>query len=114
VTAWRESCEVVITSSDAEWLEIFCRGLLADRLCAAVHTFAPIRSAYWWKGEVRDVGEVRVALHTRASLVSQIIERTNQEHTYEVPCVAVLPIIGGNPAYLEWIAHETASERSAP
>ena len=28
-------------------------------------------------------------------------------HSYEVPCVVVLPISGGNEAFLEWIEAET-------
>ena len=70
--------------------------------------FEPIHSVYWWQGEIRDVTELRVALHTRRALVARIVERTNREHSYEVPCVAVQPITDGNPAYLVWIAQETS------
>lgn len=105
-----EACEVVITAPETEWLELFCQHLLADRLCAAVHIFSPIKSTYWWKGEMCHASEVRASLHTRVSLVSRIIERTEREHPYEVPCVAVLPIVDGNPAYLEWVAGETVPE----
>ncbi|XVS63995.1 divalent-cation tolerance protein CutA [Actinosynnema sp. CA-299493] len=103
-------CEVVITAPDPEWLATFCRRLLADRLCAAVHTFEAIRSDYWWKGELYDVGETRVVLHTRTSLVPRIVERVEHEHPYEVACVAELPIVGGNPKYLKWILDETTPE----
>jgi periplasmic divalent cation tolerance protein len=56
---------------------------------------------------VQDDTEARVALHTRASLVPAIIERTNAEHPYDVPCVIALPIEHGNPAYLDWITEST-------
>jgi uncharacterized protein involved in tolerance to divalent cations len=39
--------------------------------------------------------------------VPQIIERTNREHPYVVPCVVAVPIVAGNPNYLKWIADET-------
>lgn len=48
-----------------------------------------------------------MALHTRIALVPHIVERTNSEHPYKVPCVAVLPMTGGNPAYLAWVAETT-------
>ena len=48
-----------------------------------------------------------MALHTRASLVPAIVERTKTDHPYEVPCVIALPILGGNPDYLAWIEQET-------
>lgn len=100
-------CEVIITAPDVDWLADFTRGLIEDRLCASGHVITPIRSLYRWRGEMNDKTEARVALHTRASLVPQIIERTMSEHPYEVPGLVTLPIEGGNPAYLQWIRDET-------
>jgi periplasmic divalent cation tolerance protein len=71
------------------------------------HNIAPIRSIYRWRGQIYDVSEARVALHTRASLVAEIIERTTKEHPYEVPCVVALPVVDGNPEYLSWVLAET-------
>ncbi len=100
-------CEVVITAVSAEWLADLTRRLIDDRLAACGHNLAGIRSIYRWEGAVQDEPEARVALHTRASLVPAIVERTNVEHPYDVPCVIALPIVDGNPAYLEWIREST-------
>jgi periplasmic divalent cation tolerance protein len=100
-------CEVIITADNADWLADYTRRLVADRLAACGHNIAPIRSIYRWEGAVQDEAEARVALHTRASLVPAIIDRTNAEHPYDVPCVIALPIGQGNPAYLEWVKEST-------
>jgi periplasmic divalent cation tolerance protein len=100
-------CEVVITADDAEWLAGFTRRLVEDRLAACGHQIPAIRSIYRWEGTVHDEGEARVTLHTRTSLVPQIVERTDIEHPYDVPCVIALPVIGGNPAYEQWVLAET-------
>ncbi|GAA2528158.1 divalent-cation tolerance protein CutA [Winogradskya humida] len=102
-------CEVVITAADAEWLAGFTRRLVEDRLAACGHQITPIRSIYRWDNAVHDEAEARVALHTRASLVPEIIARADAEHAYDVPCVLALPITDGNPAYLEWIIQETGT-----
>ena len=102
-------CEVVITAADAEWLAGFTRRLVEDRLAACGHQTPAIRSIYRWDGAVHDDAEARVALHTRLSLVDRIIERAGAEHPYEVPCVIALPVIAGNPAYLDWVRAETVS-----
>jgi periplasmic divalent cation tolerance protein len=102
-----EFCEVVITGSDAEWLAGFTRTLVEERLAACGQTVASIRSIYRWDGAVHDEAEARVALHTRRSLVPAIVARTAELHSYDVPCVIALPLVGGNPAYLRWIAEET-------
>lgn len=106
-TPMNEACEVVITAPDAAWLTAFTRSLVEDRLCASGHNLSPIRSIYRWHNEIEDQMEARVALHTRQELVPAIIERTRQEHPYEVPCVVALPITTGNPSYLQWIEDET-------
>jgi periplasmic divalent cation tolerance protein len=102
-----EFCEVVITAADADWLAGFTRTLVEERLAACGHVIPAIRSLYRWESTVHDEGEARVALHTRRSLVEPIVGRTADLHPYDVPCVIVLPLAGGNPAYLEWIRSET-------
>lgn len=48
-----------------------------------------------------------MALRTRTDLVETIAQRVKDEHAYEVPSVVALPIIAGNPDYLDWIRTET-------
>jgi periplasmic divalent cation tolerance protein len=100
-------CQVVITAPDPDWLATFVRGLVKDRLCAGSHNVAEIRSIYRWRGSIEDHNEAHVALHTRVALVPAIVERTNNLHPYEVPCVVALPIVATNPAYHQWIIDET-------
>jgi periplasmic divalent cation tolerance protein len=100
-------CEVIITADNAEWLAEFTRALVEDRLAACGHNIAAIRSIYRWEGKVHDDAEARVALHTRVELVPAIVERTNRDHSYDVPCVLAVPVVGGNPAYIRWVLDQT-------
>ena len=102
-----ECVEVVITAESAEWLADFTRQLVEDRLVACGHNIAPIRAIYRWDGKVYDEAQARVGLHTRASLVPAIVERTKHDHADDVPCVIALPVSSGNYSYLEWIYSET-------
>lgn len=102
-----EYCEVVVTAPDAEWLAGFTRTLVEERLAACGQNLTGVRSIYRWDGAVQDDAEARVALHTRRALVPAIVARTKELHPYDVPCVIALPLFGGNPAYLQWIAEET-------
>jgi len=76
---------------------------------ACGHNIAPIRAIYRWDGRVHDDVQARVGLHTRASLVRDIITRTERDHTDDVPCVIAFPILDGNPDYLQWIVDETTA-----
>jgi periplasmic divalent cation tolerance protein len=103
-----EFCEVVVTAADEAWLAGFTRTLVEERLAACGHLVGAIRSVYRWAGAIHDEQEARVALHTRRGLVPAIVARAGDLHPYDVPCVIALPLVGGNPAYLRWIAEETA------
>jgi periplasmic divalent cation tolerance protein len=109
MTSESDVCEVIITAPDAEWLVAFSRRLIEDRLAAAGHHFAPIRSIYRWRERIEDVTEARVALHTRPTLVPSVIDRVNREHPYEVPCVIAVPMTSGNPAYIRWVLDATSA-----
>ncbi|HJV13029.1 MAG TPA: divalent-cation tolerance protein CutA [Propionibacteriaceae bacterium] len=100
-------CEVIITADDENWLINFSRSVVKDRLAACGQHISPIRSIYRWDGSIHDDREVRVALHTRASLVPSIVNRVNRQHPYQVPCVLALPVQTGNPDYLTWVIEET-------
>jgi periplasmic divalent cation tolerance protein len=79
-----------------------------ERLVACGQHIAPVRSVYRWGGTIHDDSEMRVALHTRASLVQQVIDRTRQAHPYDVPCVLAFAVDSGNGDYVKWVMEETS------
>jgi periplasmic divalent cation tolerance protein len=101
--------EVIVTAEDVEWLAGWTRALVEDRLVACGHTIAAMRAVYRWDGEIHDDPQARVALHTRAELVPEIVARADRDHADDVPCVIALPISGGHPEYLKWVHEETRS-----
>jgi periplasmic divalent cation tolerance protein len=108
-----EDCvEVVVTGPTTQWLANFTRRLVDARLVACGHVLAPMRAIYRWDGTVHDEAQARVGLHTRASLVPEIVARADQDHPDDVPCVIAVPLVGGHPAYLRWIVDETTEPGS--
>lgn len=102
-----EVCELIVTGTPAE-LPGIVRELVTSRLAACGQQIMSIHSIYRWDGAVEEGDEARVALHTRRSLIPEVIERVKAMHSYDVPCILVLPVVGGLPAYLEWVLAETA------
>lgn len=96
----------VTTSSREEALRIG-RAVVADRLAACANVLPGITSVYRWQGEVQEEGETALILKTRSDLVERLTTRVKELHSYDCPCVVALPIAGGNPDFLQWIAEET-------
>ncbi|GAA2564960.1 divalent-cation tolerance protein CutA [Pseudonocardia hydrocarbonoxydans] len=107
-----ECVEVVITAESAEWLAEFTRSLVQERLVACGHNIERIRAIYRWDGEVHDEAQARVGLHTRASLVPEIVARADRSHPDDVPCVIALPITSGHRDYITWVYEQTAASHT--
>lgn len=43
---------------------------------------------------------------TKASLLPEIVDLVKSVHSYEVPEIIAMPIVGGNEDYLRWIDSE--------
>ncbi len=99
---------IYITAADREEATALGRGLVEARLAACANVLPGIVPIFWWQGEVQEGGEVALIAKTRRELVGRVVEFVKARHSYECPCVVALPIEAGNPAFLDWIAEETA------
>lgn len=83
------------------------RALVAEKLAACANVIGGMTSVYEWQGEVHEDAEAVLILKTRAELVPRLVERVRALHSYDCPCVVSLPIDGGNPGFLDWVADQT-------
>ena len=65
-----------------------------------------VSSLFWWQGKVDSAEESLLIVKTKASLLNEIVAFVKEIHSYDVPEVIALPIVGGNPDYLKWIGEE--------
>jgi len=89
--------------------QALARALVEERLAACVTVGPPVDSLYHWRGEIETADEVPVAIKTRAALYSRLEAAIRASHPYELPEIVAVSITHGLPAYLEWIATETAA-----
>ena len=82
--------------------------LIAQRLAACVNILAPCRSVYRWKGAVQHDEEHPMLIKTTAERYPALERAIRAGHPYELPEIVAVPIGRGLPAYLEWIAAESA------
>lgn len=90
------------------------RDIVQRRLAACVNILPGMVSHYWWEGKVERATEVVMIIKTRASLATAVEAAVKESHPYQVPAIVVLPVEGGDPAYLGWILAETENAEPPP
>lgn len=79
------------------------RLIVEERLAACVN-ISQVRSKFLWEGKVDEEAEDLLIIKTEGLLVEELAKRVKEVHPYELPEIVVLPIIGGDEGYLEWIS----------
>lgn len=96
---------IYVTFSSFEEAERIISVLLEKQLIACANTL-PITSQYRWEGAVQSAAEQAAILKTTANLVTEVENAVAELHSYDVPCIVVLPTNASEP-FAQWIANET-------
>ena len=82
--------------------------LIEEQLVACVNIIPKIESTYKWEGKIENDEESLIIAKTTDKNVRKAIKRIKMLHSYELPDIIVLPIIGGLKEYLDYITNETS------
>ena len=93
---------VFITAASAGEAQQF-RALVEQKKAACVSIIPKIDSYFWWEGKLDSAQENLLITKTKASLLPDIITLVKKVHSYKVPEIIAIPIVGGNKEYLEWV-----------
>lgn len=104
-----EPLVVLITAGSQEEAEHIAHRLVAEMLAACVNVIPGVTSVYRWEGEVQRDQEWLLIAKTQRDTLDGLVRRVQALHSYNVPEVIALPLVGGSQAYLRWIAREVHS-----
>jgi len=105
------SALLVLTNlPDRAAAEKLAETLIGQRVAACVNILAPCRSVYRWKDAVQNEEEHPMLIKTTAERYAALEQAIRAAHPYELPEIVAVPIERGLPAYLEWVAAETATK----
>ncbi len=104
-----EPVMLYITTANRQEANMLVHELLGKRLIACANIADHIESFYWWQGEIEQKPESIIVAKTLAAHVDKVVTHVNSLHSYECPCVVCVPIVGGNPAFIDWIGKQTSS-----
>ncbi len=93
---------LITTSSEGEARKI-ADLLLNERKAACVNIVPKVESLFWWQGNIESAQENLLIVKTNTAKLKEITDLIKKVHTYEVPEIIALPIIGGNEDYIKWL-----------
>jgi len=97
---------IFITTGTDEEAHKIADGLINQKKVACINIVPRVSSFFRWQGKPDSAQESLLIVKTKASLLNEIITLVKELHSYDVPEIIALPIVGGNQDYLEWIGKE--------
>ena len=97
-----------ITTDSTEEARQISRVLLEHKKAACVNIISNVDSRFWWENKLDSARENLLIAKTKASLLPEITKLVKETHSYDVPEIIALPIVGGNQDYLDWIGENTS------
>lgn len=94
---------IFVTAANKKEADTIASVLVKERLAACVNIIVNVRSLFHWQGKVNNAKESLLIIKTRKTLLNKLIKKVKSIHSYEVPEIIALPIIGGDKKYLRWI-----------
>ncbi len=95
-----------ITTATTNEAQRISKVLLEQRKVACVNIVPRVNSLFWWENKLDLAHESLLIVKTKASLLNEVIRVIREIHSYDIPEIIALPIVGGNQDYLEWIGKE--------
>jgi periplasmic divalent cation tolerance protein len=97
------------TFPDAETARRISNELVSGKFAACANILPGVESIYRWKGKIENAIETLVFFKLSEGRQAAFQEKLRSLHPYEVPEIIFLPVTGGLPEYLRWVA-ETCGE----
>jgi len=79
------------------------RQLLERQLVACINILSPMKSIYFWEGQLEETQEVGVLLKTTSENVPLAMETLQRLHPYDVPVVLEIPLGRGAETFTQWV-----------
>lgn len=101
---------ILVTAKDKPQAKKIAHALLEQKLIACANILGGVQSFFWWDRKIDRAQEVLLILKTRKKLLLKVIKTVKANHSYKVPEIIALPIVGGNSDYLKWLTNSTLNK----
>jgi periplasmic divalent cation tolerance protein len=99
---------IFITAAAGEEARTIANILLQNRKAACVNILPRVSSLFWWNGKIDAAEESLIVAKTKASHIDDVVRLVKESHSYDIPEIIAVPIVGGSHDYLEWVDKEAS------
>lgn len=101
---------IFVTTTDIEEGRLISDVLLEQKAASCVNIIGGVSSMYRWNGKINETQESFLLVKTKKVLVEKVVSIIKEVHSYEVPEIIALPVIGGSEDYFNWIDQEVSED----
>jgi periplasmic divalent cation tolerance protein len=94
---------VIVTTANKQEAEKIAQHLLNKRLIACANIIGPVTSLFHWSGKTEHAEEYLALLKSRNDLFEKLTETVKALHSYDVPEILAIPVVGGSKEYVDWL-----------
>ena len=95
---------IFITVGEREEAYRIARVLVDEGYAACVNIVDRVRSIFRWEGNHDEVEESLLIVKSLDTKLAELIERVKELHSYRVPEIIAIEVMGGSKDYLEWVS----------
>jgi periplasmic divalent cation tolerance protein len=104
-----EAVLIITNCPDEASAKAIALAVVEARLAACVNILPQVQSIYRWQGVVESASEIPLLIKSTASHYPALEALIRSCHPHDLPEIIAMPISHGLPAYLQWLAAETAN-----
>jgi periplasmic divalent cation tolerance protein len=101
-----EQVVVLMTAGSREEADRIAHALVSEMLAACVNVLPGATSVYRWDGELQSDQECLLVAKSTCGVLEDLVRCVQALHSYDLPEIIALPIVGGSEAYLRWVDSE--------
>ncbi len=101
-----EHVVVLITAGSQEEASRIADALVTELLAACVNVLPGVTSVFRWEEEVQREEEWLLVAKSTRDVLEDLVRCVRALHSYDLPEIIALPVVGGSEAYLRWVAGE--------
>jgi periplasmic divalent cation tolerance protein len=95
------------TTSNIVEAKRIAKSLVKGKLVACVNIIPKVYSIYRWNNKIEEDSECIIIAKTKKENLKVSINKIKELHSYDVPDIIAIPIIGGLKEYLKYVEKET-------